>query len=105
MALAIRLKIKRLRVQKLVRFAARVVPGRKRFDRVSDALTDRGQLHTESTYRCYLVLTSKLLATSESQHFAASLAPRKNVLGRDTRNSGMLVIPALRSESKKRYFL
>ena len=94
------------RLQKLVRFAARVVSGRRKFDRVSDVIDERGWLHAENMYIYHrLILISKMLATSEPPNLAASLARRHTVHGRDTRNGDMLVTPVIRSESGRRRFL
>ena len=96
----------RKRLQKLVRFAARVVSGRKKFDHVSDVLTDHGWLHVDSMYSYHsLVLINKMLATSEPQQFADSLVTRQSVHMRATRNSGRFVTPTIRSESGRRRFL
>ena len=60
----------RKRLQKLVRFAARVVSGRRK-DRVSDVINELGWLNTESLFRYQsIVLVNKMLATSEPQQFA-----------------------------------
>ena len=58
------------RLQKLVRFAARVVSGRRKFDRVSDVIDERGWLHAENMYIYHrLILISKMLATSDRPPF------------------------------------
>ena len=46
-----------------------------------------------------------MLATSEPQHLAGSLVTRQSVHGRDTRQSGMLLTPSIRSESGRRRYL
>ena len=98
--------MQRKRLQKLVRFAARVVSGRRKYDHVSDVIEARGWLNADSmcSYHC-LVLLHKILATSEPGQLAADLNTRRSVHGRDTRNSEMLVTPTIRSESGRRRFL
>ena len=96
----------RKRLQKMVRFAARVVSGRRKYDRVSDVINELGWLHTESLFRYQsIVLVNKMLATSEPQQFATCLVTRQSVHGRDTRYNDMLVTPTVRSESGRRRFL
>ena len=94
------------RLQKLVRFAARVVSGRRKYDHVSDVIDDLGWLTADSMYMYhYLVLVRKMLVTSEPQHLARCLVTRQSVHGRDTRQSNRLLTPAIRSESGRRRFL
>ena len=94
------------RLQKLVRFAARVVTGRRKYDRVSDVIDDLGWLTVDSMHKYhYLVLLRKMLVTSEPQHLAGSLVTRQSVHGRDTRQSDRLLTPAIRSEGGRRRFL
>ena len=96
----------RSRLQKLIRFAARVVSGRRKFDHVSDVIDERGWLHAENLYEYHrLVLVKKMLATSEPSSLADSLSMRLSVHGRDTRNSNRLVTPSIKSESGRRRFL
>ena len=53
----------RKRLQKLVRFAARVVSGRRKYDHVSDVIEARGWLNADSMYSYHcLVLLHKMLA-------------------------------------------
>ena len=94
------------RLQKLVRFAARVISGRRKYDHVSDVIEDLGWLSVESMYRYHsLVLLRKMLATSEPQYLAGSLVTRQSVHGRDTRHGGMIMTPRIRSESGRRRYL
>ena len=59
---------------KLVRFAARVVSGRRKFDRVSDVIDTLGWLHIESLYKYRsMALVHKMLTTSEPQHVPGRL--------------------------------
>ena len=96
----------RKRLQKLVRFAARVVSGRRKHDHVSDVIDALGWLHVDSLYKYhYLVLLRKILATAEPQGLAGGLTTRQSVHGRDTRQSGMLQTPSIRSESGRRRYL
>ena len=96
----------RNRLQKLIRFGARVISGRRKYDHVSDVIDELGWLHADNMYIYHrLVLVSKMLATSEPQDLAASLTTRQNVHGRDTRNSDRLATPTIRSESGRRRFL
>ena len=78
--------------RKLVRFAARVVSGRRKYDHVSDVIEARGWLNADSMYSCHcLVLLHKMQATSKPGQLATDLNTRRSVHGRDTRNSEMLV--------------
>ena len=95
----------RSRLQKIVRFAARVVSGRRKYDHVSDVLDDLGWLHVDNMYKYrYLTLVRKMLDTSEPLQLAGSLATRQSVHDRDTRQSGQLLTPSIRSESGRRRF-
>ena len=68
------------RLQKIVRFAARVVSGHRKYDHVSDVLDDLGWLHVDSMYKYrYLTLVRKMLDTSEPLQLAGSLATRQSV--------------------------
>ena len=94
------------RLQKIVRFAARLVSGRRKYDHVSDVLDDLGWLHVDSMYKYrYLTLGRKMLDTSEPLQVAGSLATRQSLHERDTRQSGQLLTPSIRSESGRRRFL
>ena len=93
-------------LQKLVRFAARVVSGRRKYDHVSDVIDDLGWLSVDSMHRYhYLVLLRKMLVTSEPENLAGNLVTRQSVHGRDTRQSDMLLTPVIRSESGRRRYL
>lgn len=95
----------RKRLQKVIRFAARVVSGRRKYDHVSDVIDTRGWLHAESLYIYHsLTLLNKMLATSEPLQIAAGLATRESVHGLDTRNRTMLVTPAISTESGRSRF-
>ena len=94
------------RLQKLVRFAARVVSGRRKYDHVSDVIDDLGWLSVDSMHRYrYLVLLRRMLVTSEPENLAGNLVTRQSVHGRDTRQSDMLLTPVIRSESGRRRYL
>ena len=95
----------RKRLQKVVRFAARVVSGRRKYDHVSDVIESRGWLHAESLYWYHcLILLNKAMTTSEPHQIAASLTTRASVHGRDTRNRAMLELPTISTESGRRRF-
>ena len=94
------------RLQKLVRFAARVVSGRRKRDHVSDVIDGLGWLSVDSLYEYHcLIALRKMLSASEPQHLARNLVTRQSAHGRDTRQSEALLTPAIRSESGRRRYL
>ena len=94
------------RLQRVLNFAARVVSGRRKFDHISDVLSDM-QWFTAHNLHLYhaLTLLKRVLVTSQPETLSASLVQRRYLRGRTTRQDDMLHVPFIRSESGRRRFL
>ena len=94
------------RIQKVLNFAARVISGRRKFDRISDVLRDLEWLSAHNLYRFHaLTLLKRTLVTAQPESLAANLVQRRHVHQRSTRQDDMLHLPSILAESGRRRFL
>ena len=94
------------RLQKVMNFAARVVSGRRKFQHISDVLTELGwmsvqQLVSYST----LCATHKILVTGEPECIRAALLLNRDVTTRVTRQADHLHVSRARTEWGKGTFI
>ena len=96
------------RIQKVLNFCARVISGRRKYDHISDVLSQLGWLsaHNLCLYRC-LCLLRQALATGEPATIAQSLTTTSQVHDRSTRASERQQFrpPAIRTETGRRQFM
>ena len=94
------------RVQKVINFGARVITGRRKHDRVSDALRTLTWLPARElvTYHT-LCLLKRMLVTGAPQDIAEQLSTVGEGRERNTRQDADLALPRIRSESGRRRFL
>ena len=94
------------RIQKVINFGARVVTGRRKHDRISDAVHDLGWLPARElgTYHS-LCLLKRVLLTGEPAGLKRQLLARRDLRDRTTRQDRNLSLPRIRTETGKRSFL
>ena len=90
----------------MLNFAARVISGRRKYDRVSDVLRGLEWLTAHNLHVFHtLTLVKRILTADQPETFSASLVQRRNVHRRVTRQNELLDLPTIRSESGRRRFL
>ena len=91
------------RVQKLVNFCARVVSGRRKFDHISDVITDLRWLRAEQLVRYHtLCLLKRVLLTGQPTDVAAAFRVAEHDYG--TRQANQLRRPRAVTNSGTRRF-
>ena len=94
------------RLQKVLNFVARVISGRRKFDRVSEVLRELEWLSAHNLHVFHaLTLLKRILSSAQPETLSASLVQRRHVRQRTTRQDDMLNVPTIRSESGRRRFL
>ena len=94
------------RLQRLLNFCARVISGRRKYERISDVLKDMNWLTAENMYRYHsLALLKQTLSTGLPESLHSSLMTRGDVHHRVTRQADLLHRPAIHNESGRRRFL
>ena len=95
------------RVQKVLNFCARLISGRRKYDHISDVLSQLGWLSAQNlcTYRC-ICLLRQALDTGEPATIAQSITTTGQVHDRNTRaNEKQLSrLPSIRTETSRRQF-
>ena len=93
------------RVQKCINFCARVLTGKRKFDRISSTLRSLGWLSADQLRDFHTVtVLRRVLVTSQPEELAALFVRNSELHSRDTRCSYMLCPPRIRSEMGRRRF-
>ena len=96
------------RIQKVLHFCARVLSGRRKYDHISDVLSQLGWLSSDSlcVYRSICLLRQALI-TGEPVAIAQSIVTTSQVHDRSTRarDEQMLRLPPIRTETGRRQFI
>ena len=94
------------RVQKVINFSARVITGRRRSDRISDAVRDLGWLPAREMAQYHaLCLLKRIMVAGEPAALAHQIMTRRAHRDRPTRQDTDLCLPRIRSESGRRSFV
>ena len=93
------------RLQRVIKFGARVIASRKKSDHISDVLRDLGwlsvtQLHTYHA----LCLMKRLLTNMEPHSLVRRLVRRRDVRQTQTRQDNNIDLPAIKTEYGRRRF-
>ena len=93
------------RIQKVLNFSARIIFGRRKFDRVAD-LRERLRFMTprQMTEARTLALTHKVLRRGEPDSLADLFVQCRDTRDRSTRQDGLLRLPRPRTEAGRRRF-
>ena len=92
------------RVQKVVNFCVRVITGRRRYDRVSEALQQLQWLTAEQlvTYHTVCAL-ARVIQTGQPEYLCGTIGPRAGLRhDYETRQVGLFTRPNIRTEAGRR---
>ena len=95
-------------IQKLLNFAARVIAGKRRFDRVSDVRDRLGWLDSSQLFHYQsLCLLDKILSSGQPECIARQICFNRDHHGhaRSTRQDDLLYVPPIRTEAGRRRFV
>jgi len=89
------------RIQKVINFAARVISGRRRYDRISDVARALGWLNADELITFHRVMTvHKLLTNDVPRPLVRTIGPAARQQHRhNTRTADLRVLPRIRTEA------
>ena len=92
------------RVQKIVNFCARVVTGRRRYDHVSDAISQLGWLTAKQLVAYHTVCAvERIIVSGIPQSLHHTIGPRaRQQHSHDTRRADLFTLPSIRIEAGRR---
>ena len=93
-------------IQKVLNFAARVISGRRKFDHISDVLRELEWLNAQQFIDYSdLCMLKRLLDMGQTSPLAANLQFNRDVVQRETRQSGCLAMMRPRTNHGRRNFI
>ena len=93
------------KIQKVVHFAARVMSGRRKFDRISDVTRSLGWLSARDFVDLNdICLIHRILSQKQPLSVASQFKRNHQVASRRTRQSNLLTVPQVRTRHGQRTF-